>query len=169
MYCPRCGQQQISDEMKFCSRCGLAFSGLSEWLAAGGWAAMPREESPVSLPSPRRKGIRRGAKIMFLGGVLFPILLVFSLAVDEGAPMVIPFILLFVGLVIMLYARLFSEKVSPITSQPASGLGPMSGSNALPPASNVGMHGVWGQQVRTSELAEPPSVTERTTRLLDNE
>ncbi len=32
MYCPRCGQQQISDEMKFCSRCGLPMSGLAEWL-----------------------------------------------------------------------------------------------------------------------------------------
>ena len=36
MYCPKCGQQQISDEMKFCSRCGLALSGLADWLAGGG-------------------------------------------------------------------------------------------------------------------------------------
>ena len=35
MYCPNCGQQQISDEMRFCSRCGLALSGLMEWLAGG--------------------------------------------------------------------------------------------------------------------------------------
>ena len=32
MYCPKCGQQQVSDEMRFCSRCGLALTGLAEWL-----------------------------------------------------------------------------------------------------------------------------------------
>jgi hypothetical protein len=31
------------------------------------------------------------------------------------------------------------------------------------------MPGFGGQQVRTNELAQPPSVTENTTRLLDNE
>ncbi len=35
MYCPNCGQQQVSEEMRFCSRCGLALSGLAEWLAGG--------------------------------------------------------------------------------------------------------------------------------------
>ena len=48
MYCPNCGQQQISDEMRFCSRCGLALSGLAEWLARGGVPAKPEEKSPVA-------------------------------------------------------------------------------------------------------------------------
>ncbi len=173
MYCPRCGQQQISDEMKFCSRCGLPMSGLAEWLVGGGAPAGRAQETQVSLRSPRRKG-SRGAKLMFLSGVLFPVFLGLSLAIDEGAPMIIPFLLFFVALIMMLYARLFSEKISPIKSQQAqtSALGAMSRGSALPPASNIPMHGpgnLAGQQVRTAELAQPPSVTENTTKLLDQE
>ena len=171
MYCPRCGQQQISDEMKFCSRCGLPISGLAEWLASGGAPPALAAETKVPLPSPRRKGIRRGAKLMFLSGVLFPVFLVLSLAIDEGAPMFFPIFIFFVALIMMLYARLFSDAISPVNSQQAqiSGLGQMSAVSALPPASNIPMHGFAGQQVRTKELAEPPSVTEHTTRLLDKE
>lgn len=28
MYCPHCGQQQASDEMRFCSRCGFSLRGV---------------------------------------------------------------------------------------------------------------------------------------------
>ena len=174
MYCPRCGQQQISDEMKFCSRCGLPMSGLAEWLASGGAPAGREQETQVSLRSPRRKGIRRAGKLMFLSGVLFPVFLVLSLVMDEGAPMIIPVIIFFVALTMMLYARLFGEEISSIKSQQAktSGLGAMSRNSALPPASNIPMYGpgnLAGQRVRTNDLAQPPSVIEHTTKLLDKE
>src|SRR5215470_5782169 len=107
MYCPNCGQQQISDEMRFCSRCGLALSGLAEWLAGGRLPLKREDEAPAAL-SPRRKGIRRAAKLMFFSGALFPVFLAFSIAVEEGGPMSIPCGLFFISLVMMLYARLFS-------------------------------------------------------------
>jgi hypothetical protein len=173
MYCPRCGQQQISDEMKFCSRCGLPMSEVAEWLAGGVTLARREQEIQVSLPSPRRKGIRRAAKLMFLSGVLFPVFLVICLLINEGAPMIFPILIFFVALTMMLYSRLFGEDISPVKSQQTrSGLGAMSGGNALPPASNIPLHGLGnlsGPQVRTNELAQPPSVTEHTTKLLDNE
>ena len=37
MYCPRCGQQQISNETKFCSRCGLQMGLVSEMIANNGF------------------------------------------------------------------------------------------------------------------------------------
>lgn len=170
MYCPNCGQQQISDEMRFCSRCGLALSELAEWLAGGSLQVKRPEAVQVSRDSPRRKGIRRAAKLMFFSGVLFPIFLVFSLAVDEGGPLAIPFILFFVSLVMMLYARLFSDKTAPALNQAAqtSALGSAS-ARSLPPPINIPISGVGRQHVRTNELAQPPSVTDHTTRLLDNE
>jgi len=72
--------------------------------------------------------------------------------------------------VMILYARLFSEKTLSVKSEEAqtSALGSTSARGSLPPASNLSMPG-GGQQVRTNELAQPPSVTENTTRLLDNE
>ena len=171
MYCPNCGQQQISEEMRFCSRCGLSFTGLAEWLAGGSAPVQGSQKKPVEANSPRRKGIRRAAKLMFFSGVLFPIFLVISIAAEEGIPMVVPFIIFFVSLAMMLYARLFSDKTAPATipAEPqTSALGSSSARGALPPANNnIPMPG--RQQVRTNELAQPPSVTEHTTRLLDNE
>lgn len=172
MYCPRCGQQQVSDDMKFCSRCGLPIGALTEWLAGGG-LARPEPETQAYLPQPRprRKGVRRGAKLMFLSGVLFFIFMVIALMEDEGAVMIIPIMLFFVSLVIMLYSRLFEEP-KPSNTQQASGLGAMSQGSALPPASTIPLHGpgnLAGQQVRTNELVQPPSVTENTTKLLDRE
>lgn len=108
---------------------------------------------------------------MFLSGVLFFIFMVIALMEDEGAVMIIPIMLFFVSLVIMLYSRLFEEP-KPSNTQQASGLGAMSQGSALPPASTIPLHGpgnLAGQQVRTNELVQPPSVTENTTKLLDRE
>jgi hypothetical protein len=169
MYCPNCGQQQVSGEMRFCSRCGLALTGLAEWLAGGSLPVRRADEPAVSDPSPRRKHIRRAAKLMFFSGVLFPVFVAFSAAAGEGGPMVIPFGLFFVSLVWMLYARLFLDNTAPAprAEQPAFGSTPAR--SALPPAVNNPMPNIGRQQVRTNELAQPPSVTEHTTRLLDNE
>jgi len=173
MYCPNCGQQQVSDEMRFCSRCGLGLSGLAEWLGGSRLPARPRDEAqtPAAL-SPRRKLIRRAAKLMFFSGVLLPIFIAFSIAVDDPGPLVIPIIVFFVSLVLMLYARLFSDKTVPAQaiSQAAqtSTLGSNPARGSLPPAANIPIPRSQ-QHVRTNELAQPPSVTENTTRLLDNE
>ena len=85
--------------------------------------------------------------------------------------MVVPFTVFFVGLVMMLYARLFSAKTAPATEQVAqtSALPSTTARGSLPPAANMTMPGFDRKQVRTNELAQPSSVTENTTRLLDNE
>ena len=170
MYCPNCGQQQLSNEMRFCSRCGLALSGLMEWLA-GGVAPVKREEpKKTSIDSPRRKGFRRAGKLMFFSAVLFPIFLIISIAVDEPGPLVIPFTLFFASLVWMLYARIFLDKNTSVMMPAAqtSALGSTS-ALSLPPPTSIPIPTGNRNQVRTNELAQPPSVTEHTTRLLDNE
>ena len=171
MYCPNCGQHQISDEMRFCSRCGLALSGLAEWLAGDHQPVKRSDKQPIAATSPRHKGMRRAGKIMFFSVVLFPVFLAISIAVDEGGPLVIPLGVFFVGLVLMLYSLLFSDKTAPMLNQAAqtSVLDPATARGSLPPAANIPMPGFGRQQVRTNELAQPPSVTENTTRLLDNE
>lgn len=172
MYCPNCGQQQISEEMRFCSRCGLALSDLVEWLANGRLPLKREEEARSVALSPRRKGIRRAAKLMFFSGVMFPIFLVFSIAIEEPGPMFFPFALFFVSLAMMLYARLFSDKHAsgslPSAAQ-TSAFDSTTPPRYLPPANTVGMPPIGRNQVRTNELAQPPSVTDHTTRLLDNE
>jgi hypothetical protein len=165
MYCPNCGQQQLSGEMRFCSRCGLALTGLAEWLAGGGMPVRRAEPTQLSEPSSRRKHIRRAAKLMFFSGVLLPVFFLFCAAIEEGAPMILPGGLFFVSLVWMLYARLFIDNTAP--AQTAFGSIPARGS--LPPAVNNPMPNIGWQRAKTNELAQPSSVTEHTTRLLDNE
>lgn len=170
MYCPKCGMEQISDNMRFCSRCGLPISGLAEWLAGSTLPVVP-EEAVVKAPSPRRKGISRGAKLVFISVVLMPIFFGISILADNPIPLMFPFTILLTGLAVMLYSRLFFEETAPIKSQPTqpARLGAMSDSNALPPASNIGISHIGGRPVRTAELAQPPSVTEHTTKLLDRD
>ncbi len=168
MYCPNCGQQQISGEMRFCSRCGLALTGLADWLAGGRMQRV--EQAQVAEPSPRRKHLRRAAKLMFVSGVLFPVFFAICLAIDEGGPMFIPCLVLFVSLVWMLYARLFMSNTPRVDYQApqTAALGSMSARSSLPPATTTSIP-VGRAQVRTNELAQPPSVTENTTRFFDTE
>lgn len=184
MYCPNCGQQQVSDEMRFCSRCGLALSGLADWLASGGLrrqggspgqrGGLPTnraDESQSSAISPRSKSIRRAAKLMFFSAVSFPVFLIWSFAIDEPVPLIPPFGVFFVALIMMLYALLFGDKTAPADYQApqTSALGSTSARGALPPAATIPIPMPGRQRVRTNELAQPPSVTENTTKLLDNE
>jgi hypothetical protein len=171
MYCPNCGQQQVSDEMRFCSRCGLALSGLAEWLGGGSLPAKREDETQAPALSPRRKGMRRAAKLMFFSGVLFPIFLVISIAEGDGGPLVAPVLLFFISLAWLLYARLFSAATVPLLNRSAqtSTLGTTATRSSLPPAQTTAIPNIGRQQVRTNELAQPPSVTEHTTRFLDSE
>jgi hypothetical protein len=160
--------------MRFCSRCGLALSGLAEWLAGGRSVATYTQETPAQ-PQPlsaRRKNIRRAAKMMFFSGAIFPIFLMIAIAESEGAALVVPFLLFFIALAWMLYARLFSDPNPKVSyQQPAQPprLVSMPAHTPLPPASTIPISDLRGSQVRTNELAQPPSVTEQTTRFLDKE
>ena len=169
MYCPNCGQQQVADSTRFCSRCGLALSGLAEWLAGGGVATAREEAAPAPL-SPRRKGIRRGAKLVFLSFVLMPIFFGIAVAMDHPLPLIFPCTVFFAGVSWMLYSRLFGENTPAAEGRPrgAHGLGAAHGGAALPPASQPA-YVPPPQRARTAELAQPPSVTESTTRLLDRD
>jgi hypothetical protein len=131
-------------------------------------------EQPLFKPpvTPKRKGIRRGAKLMFISAVL--LIPFFALAVinDHPGPLVIPFTVFFAGLTILLYSVLFGDDVQLPATQPSepSRLATMFRGNALPPAPHNPIRGPIDRQVRTAELIEqPPSVTENTTKLLDRE
>ena len=168
MYCPNCGQQQVSEEMRFCSRCGLALSGLAEWMT-GGMPVRRAEETRLLSPSRRRKMIRRAAKLMFFSAALFPLFVLMSIAVDEPGPIAVPAILFFASLMWMVYSRLFIDDTAPMlnTTAQQSAFGPMPTRASLTPPTNISDFG--RPQVRTNELAPAPSVTEHTTRLLDQD
>jgi hypothetical protein len=163
MYCPNCGQSQPSEEVRYCSRCGLSLWELARWLMDGVNAPW-NPVQPATEPSPRKKGIRRGAKLLFIGGVLLPITFLFALAINEPGPLVVPSLILFVGLVWMLYCRLFADdKPSARKQIPAPAYRP---NEYLPPAHVNPANVLRPREPNAAEIVQPPSVTEYTTNLL---
>jgi hypothetical protein len=113
--------------------------------------------------------MRRAAKLMFFSAALFPLFVLMSVAVDEPGPIAVPAILFFASLMWMVYSRLFIDDtvhmLNPAAQQ--STFGPMPTRMSLTPPTNISDFG--RQQVRTNELAQAPSVTEHTTKLLDQD
>lgn len=154
--------------MRFCPRCGLSLASVPALVA--GLEAAPPEGAGRAARSKKRKRVRRGAKLMFLSAVLFPIFFGLAIAVDEPGPLIIPVTVFLVGLSWMLYAYLFGEDDE---QEPAARGREVlrEGRNApsLPPATFVPASGFAARRADTADMAQPPSVTEQTTRLLDEE
>ena len=60
MFCPQCGQQQVTGVIRFCSRCGFQLDGVIQLLANGGMLPAFRASDEPARISPRRKGVKQG-------------------------------------------------------------------------------------------------------------
>lgn len=136
-----------------------------------GFESAPTEGKPRGARSKKRKQIRRGAKLMFLSAVLFPIFFAIAIAADSPGPLIVPITVFFAGLAWLLYFVLFGEEEERESAE-AWGREVLRDSRAappLPPATFVPAAGFGARQAHTADMAQPPSVTEQTTRLLDEE
>ena len=172
MFCPKCGQQS-SDEVRFCPKCGLSLAGLPAYVAAN-------ELNPSGAPVPRapfmtarRRGIRRGAKLMFICGVLLPAAALLAFEGDAPGPLLLVLTGGLAGLLWMVYSWLFNDNVVPVETRAsrrrkkeiAAGQStPALGAAQFTPAPLFNQ-----QRGNTAEIYQPPSVTENTTRLLDKD
>ena len=179
MFCPKCGQQQ-ADEVRFCSRCGFALASVSELLMRGGqqplWAASVVNAVPERSESPKRKGTRQGARMMFISIFLIPMIAIMHRIIGLPAEFVLFGVLLFMaGLMRLLYSLIFAEGAAsaagpqqayaPPVMQPLGAVR----HDALPPAQGTPVYAYRPPQVHTAEMQPPPSVTDHTTRLLDKQ
>src|SRR5438477_6865500 len=105
MFCPKCGQQQASDDMSFCSRCGLPLDGVKQLLAADGRLPALEKEGRKPRRSPRRQGVRQGVLLMFVFLILLPL----TEAIPNHRLDFLPMIFMMAGLVRILYAVFFQE------------------------------------------------------------
>ena len=183
MFCPQCGQQQVSAVTRFCSRCGFPMDGVMQLLSSGGIIPLYRDpDEPVPV-SARRKGVKQGG-ILFLSGILIvPILGMFASYTNatfiEILAALAAIICFIGGPLRMLFAALFEEgapnpfrtygpPASMNAPPPQHRFMPNMSQSALPPAP-VRPPASWRPRPNTAELVTPPSVTENTTRLLDKE
>jgi hypothetical protein len=180
MFCPQCGQQQLSEAVRFCSRCGFQLGAVSGLLASGGVpsADLTAAAQDPAVESARRRGVRQGGVMILFGIFLMPMFAILHELL--GTPDKLPLIgLLFFmgGLLRLIYALAFEEgsmrrrKNVPNAYAPPGqfGAGVYGAGGALPPAQSTPAQGYVPPRVNTSEIAYRPSVTESTTRLLDKQ
>jgi len=167
--------------MRFCSRCGFPLAGVVELLAKGGMLNASGEQQGQQI-SPRRKGVQQGVLTMIVDTVLVPTLAIFN-SFQHGPSifdLLVPLaaVICFAGgLMRILYATLF-EQGAPSIKQDAPAYVPQPAPaqlnmgarvNALPPQQSTPVSDFIPRHANTAELVRPPSVTENTTRLLDED
>jgi hypothetical protein len=136
--------------------------------APAGYPQIPQTNSLQSgEPSERRKGIRRGAKMVFFSMAMFLPVLGLSIGMfDSPAPLLLPATLFFAGILWMIYYRLFGDEHAPApkpVQQPYFGPPPQHSSLAGPPPQQSVP--VYRSPVETPK--EQHSVVEHTTRSLE--
>ena len=181
MFCPQCGQQQVTGVIRFCSRCGFPLDGVIQLLGNGGMIPVYRASDESPAISPRRKGVKQGGVLLLSGALIVPILAMFASFVNSSPFLEIlaalAAIICFIGGPLrMLYAGVFEEGApKPIRAYgpPAPMYAPQQfvphGQNPALPPPPARSPSSWRPRPTTAELANPPSVTENTTRLLEKE
>jgi hypothetical protein len=188
MFCPQCGQRQISNEARFCPSCGFPLEVVGEVLANGGrpnWRP-PQPPGPQEL-TPRQKGIRQGAMVMLTVLLVVPLLAIFGVVMLNlpGEIVALPAVGLPTGgFLRIMYAILFESNAPSLPAPPQPsympppaipnylGTPPQQQSHTLPPRQAMPIPApARPQRYNTGELVEPPraSVTDHTTRLLDKQ
>lgn len=175
MYCPRCSQQQISEETKFCSRCGLPLGIIAEALAHDGF--LPQL---ASMCKSKTIFTRRNGLIFTLFWFMFFVLILtpfFGIAkIKEMAA--ISAILGTMGGLILLIASFTILKKEPKALSPTNKDAKstkqfyQNNQNALPPEQSIPVS-TYAQPMQsnwrdTQDLVQP-SVIEGTTKLFNKD
>ncbi|HEV2708290.1 MAG TPA: zinc ribbon domain-containing protein [Pyrinomonadaceae bacterium] len=188
MYCPKCGQQQVSSDVRFCPRCGFQLEGVRAFVTG---EAVPTPLLALPEPqgdSPRKRGVKHGVMLMLSTALLVPLIAILARtgAVPREYVALAAIFCSVGGFLRLVYALLFQSAHAPaqealpqaayvpppqhLRGAPAHTLPP---AQHAPPVANFG-----GRLFDTSELGrhaaatpqphqQPPSVTESETRLLE--
>lgn len=148
MFCPKCGQEQASESVHFCSRCGFKLNTVEEGSAK-----------------------RLIVMAMYFVLTICAIIGWGSITAGPGYMQVraiitiiaaITFYLLFSGDLTHIFNKLFSRNI-----EEKNQIAPASQESALPPAHSIPGPSLGSHRVNTAEMVPSPSVTEHTTILLD--
>ncbi|HVF49925.1 MAG TPA: zinc ribbon domain-containing protein [Pyrinomonadaceae bacterium] len=165
MFCPKCSQQQLSESVRFCSRCGFPLEVVSELVTNdGALTTRDVQTPPVRQSSLRRKGMQEGAKLTLGGLVLTPFGYALCFVFDSVIPVMFPLTVFLAGLAWMAYHRFFGDPTA-LPPAPASFIETPARNFALPAERSIAA----SLATNTAEIGQPSSVTEHTTRLLDGE
>ena len=182
MFCPRCGQEQKSEEIRFCSRCGFSFEVVAQVLATGGTLPQLIEVDEKQKGWFNRSNGWKFGLVWIL--VFFLLATVFAMARVDGFPEALAAFGFFGGLLITLFSFIFlkkssrtsdSEQLNPAQKKRENAASQLKTSqNVLPPEQSIPASAyappvdLW-KAPDTFELSQPGSVTEGTTKLLEKD
>ena len=177
MHCPRCGQQQISDQTKFCSRCGFQLGLVAELLVHGGVLPQLAELNKKKGILTRKNGV--AFSVLWCLFFLFIMTPFWGIVNVEELAAISAITGIFGGMMFLISSMLFLKKPMPAfvmslnsmpNQQPSSVYG-TANQNALPPQQSqpastyMPPEGAW-RAAETGDFARPGSITDNTTKLL---
>ena len=185
MFCPQCGQRQVSNEVRFCSACGFQLNVVTELLTTGG-NLIVREATGIGprKVSARQKGIRQGAMLMLSALLIVPLVAIIGVALMglPGEVAGVAAVTCFMGGFLRIAYALLLEEKEPEEARPEYApaytppgvpayMNPPARGAALPPQQSAPAPAYRApKRANTGELSvRPPSVTENTTRLLSDQ
>ena len=178
MHCPRCGQQQVSNDTKFCSRCGFQLGLVAELLNHGGFLPQLAELYKSKSTWFTRKN---GVIFSILWFIFFVMMLpaFFGIANEEESAAVSAVFGVFTTLMFLVVSLAFLKKPSrgfELSGTDAGAVRPahlnagipmqeLPPQQTQPAASYMPPEGGW-RAPDTGDLQRPASVVEGTTKLL---
>ena len=148
MFCPRCGQEQASESVRFCSRCGFKLSTAEEPLA--------KRLIKMAMYLVLTICAIAGWGSFTAGPAYMQVRVIITLIAA------VTFYLLFSRDLRHIFYKLFSQDIEQIKRVTPAGQ-----ESALPPARSNPVPTLGSHRVNTAEMVQPPSVTEQTTIPLD--
>lgn len=185
MHCPSCGQQQVSAEIKFCSRCGFPLGLVSEILAHGGFLPQLADLHKTKTWFTKKNGVVFSFFwFMFFLLIMAPfwgILGVEKMAGISAITGIFGGLMWLIGSLVLLKSskepQFFQPSSNPLqmNQMPISQQQNLYGANqyqALPPQQSIPISayappkpGSWRE---TNDLVQPGTVTDETTRMLQH-
>lgn len=175
MFCPKCSRQQISENIRFCSRCGFQLNVVKALLADE--ASLSKTSEFIAANRLRRKrDVAIGAALMCIFA-LHSAWTTEDLSLErEYISLIFKCLLLFALINIVPFIRDYFSRsaIRNGASSPKKLSGFMAKfknrdqTTALPAAYGRTVDDYFTGRINTAELIPPPSVTENTTNLLRN-
>ncbi len=150
MFCPKCGQEQASESVRFCSRCGFKLNTVDEALA--------KRVIKMAMYLVLTLCAIIGWGSITAGPAYMQLRVIITLFAATT------FYLLFSRDLKHIFYKLFSQNIEQIKQ-----VTPASQESALPLGQRIPVPTLGSHRVSTAEMVQPPSVTEHTTILLDKD
>lgn len=173
MFCPKCSQQQISDETRFCSGCGFQLNVVKALLASDDAPQTVESQKPDR--SLRKRDMTIGAGVMFFFALIAAAITV-DMPPSHSSRIILLFAAWFILSLLINIKPIIQYFLRADNSTPATDDFSVSktfsrftsrGKNALPEAHSIPAANLVMPNLNTAEMIQPPSITENTTNLLE--